>query len=118
MRTSPSSRRRPKENSKSGPGSKGIDSLEDNGLGLKIPKGYTKLPSPTELVDTCSSASYPNMYIEILKFRVLSDILKVKSKIMANTVKVTVDGVNKTKLEQSIIGKKLLKDIENLQEKI
>jgi hypothetical protein len=107
----------PKENSKSGPGSKGIDSLEDNGLGLKIPKGYTKLPSPTELVDTCSSASYPNMYIEILKFRVLSDILKVKSKIMANTVKVTVDGVNKTKLEQSIIGKKLLKDMKIYKKK-
>jgi hypothetical protein len=107
----------PTENSKSGPGSKGIDSLEDNGLGLKIPKGYTKLPSPTELVDSCSSASYPNMYIEILKFRVLSDILKVKSKIMANTVKVTVDGVNKTKLEQSIIGKKLLKDMKIYKKK-
>jgi hypothetical protein len=107
----------PEENSKSGPGSKGIDSLEDNGLGLKIPKGYTKLPSPTELVDSCSSASYPNMYIEILKFRVLSDILKVKSKIMANTVKVTVDGVNKTKLEQSIIGKKLLKDMKIYKKK-
>jgi len=107
----------PEENSKSGPGSKGIDSLEDNGLGLKIPKGYTKLPSPTELVDSCSSASYPNMYIEILKFRVLSDILKVKSKIMANTVKVSVDGVNKTKLEQSIIGKKLLKDMKIYKKK-
>ncbi len=107
----------PTENSKSGPGSNGIDSLEDNGLGLKIPKGYTKLPSPTELVDSCSSASYPNMYIEILKFRVLSDILKVKSKIMANTVKVTVDGVNKTKLEQSIIGKKLLKDMKIYKKK-
>ncbi len=57
------------------------------------------------------------MYIEILKFRVLSDILKVKRKIMSITVKVTVNSVNKKKLEQSRIGKKLLKDMKIYKKK-
>jgi hypothetical protein len=83
-----------------------------NGLGLQIPKGYTKLPSPSELVDECKNVPYANLYIDILKFMVLNKVMSFKTKVMGDIVTKTNTEINKTKLEQSAVGRKLLRDMQ------
>ena len=83
-----------------------------NGMGLQIPKGYTKLPSPSELVDECKSAPYDNLYVQILKFKVLDEILNAKTKVMSEVVSQTNKGQLATKMQQSAVGRKLLRDMQ------
>jgi hypothetical protein len=83
-----------------------------NGMGLQIPKGYTKLPSPSELVDECKSAPYDNLYVQILKFKVLDEILNAKTKVMSDVVSQTNKGQLATKMQQSAVGRKLLRDMQ------
>ncbi len=90
----------------------GGGNMIDNGMGLQIPKGYKKLPSPTELIDTCSDVKYANLYIEILKFRVLDAILDAKTEIMGKAIDNASKGINKVKLQQSAVGRKLLRDMQ------
>jgi hypothetical protein len=84
----------------------------DNGMGLQIPKGYTKLPSPVELVDECKSAPYDNLYIQILKFRVLDEVLNAKTNVMGKVITQTNKSQIATKMKQSAVGRKLLRDMQ------
>jgi len=84
----------------------------DNGMGLQIPKGYTKLPSPSELVKECGNAKYDNLYIELLKFKVLDEILNAKTKVMGKVISQTERGHIATKMKQSAVGRQLLRDMQ------
>jgi len=86
----------------------------DNGMGLQIPKGYTKLPSPVELVDECKSAPYDNLYIQILKFRVLDEVLNAKTNVMGKVITQTNKSQIATKMKQSAVGRKLLRDMQRM----
>ena len=90
----------------------GTSTMIDNGMGLNIPKGYKKLPTPTELTSACSDIKYANLYIEILKFRALDIILNAKTEIMGKAIDNASKGINKVKLQQSAVGRKLLRDMQ------
>jgi hypothetical protein len=63
-------------------------------------------------VDECKNVPYANLYIDILKFMVLNKVMSFKTKVMGDIVTKTNTEINKTKLEQSAVGRKLLRDMQ------
>jgi hypothetical protein len=84
----------------------------DNGMGGNIPIGYTPLPTPTELINTCSEVPYANIYIELLSLKTLELVLGAKSEIMFEVIKKSNIARRATLLKQSSAGRKLLSNIE------
>jgi len=84
---------------------------QSDGLGGTIPKGYTALPSPEELVNTCTNVKYENIYIDILEMRLLEIVLEIKSKIIYEAIMQATKGSNAVALQQTKSGRQLLKNL-------
>jgi hypothetical protein len=92
----------------------------------KKPAGYDKqivnnmskikpVATQDELVESCASVPFESAFIDILELTLLGYMLEKKAAIIYKTIKESYSGSKVTLLENSTVGKKILKNIKSYE---
>lgn len=69
------------------------------------------MPTKMELLNSCSNVRYENVFLDILKLKLLTFLINKKASIIYKTIKESYSGSRATVLKQSELGKQILKNM-------
>lgn len=75
----------------------------------------THLPSKLDLLNSCSNVQYENIYLDILKLKLLTFLVNKKASIIYKTIKESYGGSRSALLKQSELGRQILQNMKSYE---